>query len=327
MATTSENEQLKSSGIGQLKVHYYLRGGVHQIDALTRNKAEAEMLALLQDVAATLGVELKLQTRAYGKGGLLEFWELLGKSEKQITVIVAIIKLLFFLDNYLDHRTQEKQQIELHALNIKKLQLEIKKMEEEANEEKSKNPSSRNFDLDLEERPADLDFARALLSLKKITLRRSNFYQHLIDEPTLEAVGFASSHTSKQERIVKRKKFTNYIAECRTLDPWDCLNIQIELISPVLRPRAIRWRGIFENRIISFELEDAQFRNDVYAKKVQFTNGTTLTCDLRVFRIENEIGEAVIHNYVVTKVHQVIEPIVLDLNPQSQAQGELGLDQ
>ena len=327
MATTSENEQLKSSGIGQLKVHYYLRGGVHQIDALTRNKAEAEMLALLQDVATTLDIELKLQTRAYGRGGLLEFWELLGNSKEQIAVISLIIQTLLTIDTHIHQRKQEQQKIMLNKLNIKRLQLEIKKMEREAKDAESKKPPPRNLDLDLEDRPANLEYVRALLSSNKIARRRSNFYQHLINEPKLEAVGFAASHTSREERIVKRQKFTNYIAECRTLDPLDLLNIRIELISPVLRPRAIRWRGIFENRIISFELQDTQFRNDVDAKKVQFTNGTTLTCDLRVFRIENEIGEAVIHNYVVTKVHQVIEPRVLDLNPQSQAQGELGLDQ
>ncbi len=60
---------------GEFKVHYHLNGGVHRMDAVVRNRAEGELLALLKEVGAVLPFDEKkdcstsfqlLQNTSYG---------------------------------------------------------------------------------------------------------------------------------------------------------------------------------------------------------------------------------------------------------------------
>jgi hypothetical protein len=179
----------------------------------------------------------------------------------------------------------------------------------------------------LEDAPALLAYAQALLSSQKVARRRSNFYRQLISDSKVEAIGFAPSHSAREEWFVKRERFNDYVIDRLDLDPLDYHSVPIEVVSPVLRPQALKWRGLLDKRVISFELEDGQFRADVDAKRIQFKNGTILICDLLVLQKENEVGEVEISGYVVTKVHRVVEPN----EPQKPktyggSQGLLGLD-
>jgi hypothetical protein len=90
--------------------------------------------------------------------------------------------------------------------------------------------------------------------------------------------------------------------------------IPLEVVSPVLRSGAIKWRGIFEKKVVSFELQDHAFRSDVVSQNVQFQNGTTLICDFEVHQREDDTGDIEVAGYVVTKVHDVKTPQV----PQQQ---------
>lgn len=324
----SREPSFGSSGNGQFKVHYHLRGGIHQMDALARNKAEAETLALVLEVASILGVSLRLETRAYGEGGLQEFWQLLGQNKEQVAIISTVMGALLAAPFYRNRLTQSKQQVELNALNLEKLKLEIKEKERAAKDAESKAPSPKNFALDLEDAPELLDCAQALLSSQKVARRRSNFYRQLISDSKVEAIGFAASHSSHEEWFVKREQFNDYVIDRLDLDPLDYHSVPIEVVSPVLRPQALKWRGLLNKRIISFELEDGQFRADVDAKKIQFKNGTILICDLLALQKENEVGEVETSGYVVTKVHRVLEPNTpQEMETEGDPQGLLGLDE
>lgn len=208
----------ESSDDGQFKVHYHLRGGIHQMDALARNKAEAETLALVLEVASILGVPLRLETRAYGEGGLQEFWQLLGQNKEQVTLISTVVSALLAAPFYRNKLTQTKQQTELNALNLKKLKLEIKEKERAAKDAESKTPPPKNFALDLEDDPALLEYAQALLGSQKIARRRSNFYRQLISDSKVEAIGFAPSYSSQEEWFVKREQFNDYVIDRLDLD-------------------------------------------------------------------------------------------------------------
>lgn len=325
---TGRGQSFQSSGEGQFKVHYHLRGSVHQMDALARNKAEAEMLALVLEVASILGVPLRLETRAYGEGGLQEFWQLLGQNKEQVTLISTVVSALLAAPFYRNKLTQAKQQTEINALNIKKLKLEIKEKERGAGDAEPKAFPPKNFALELEDAPTPLEYAQALLTSQKVARRRSNFYRQASSDPKVDAIGFATSHHSQKEWIVKRDQFNDFVIDRLDLDPLNYPNVPIEVVSPVLRNQALKWRGLLDKRVISFELADSQFRADVEAKKIQFKNGTVLICDLLALQKENEVGEVETSGYVVKKVHRVIEPIAakepkIDGSPQ----GVLGLDE
>ncbi|MCY1551126.1 hypothetical protein D9M68_874360 [compost metagenome] len=66
----------------------------------------------------------------------------------------------------------------------------------------------------------------------------------------------------------------------------------------------MKWRGIFDKEVISFEITDTDFLGRVANKKVVFQNGTTLVCDLIVSFKENEVGDIVPHSFEAEKIHK-----------------------
>jgi hypothetical protein len=183
-----------------------------------------------------------------------------------------------------------------------------------------KRPGVNTQALPLEQPPTPKDVADALLARKKIARRRSNYYERLIENPKVEAVGFASTHhVSAPEQIVKRGQFSAYVFARIELESIVWPDVWIEVVSPVLRSGGLKWRGIFEKKIISFDLVDQEFRDRVTTKRVQFQNGTLLRCDIEVLQREDETGDTEISGYVVSAVREVWNrPSVseTDLDPQ-----------
>jgi len=78
----------------KLELHYYFPDSSHSIDAIIRNKCEAELLGLLEEAAGVLGIKLKIKSEALREGGLREFWKVLGENNTQITILLTIIAIL-----------------------------------------------------------------------------------------------------------------------------------------------------------------------------------------------------------------------------------------
>lgn len=309
---------------GQLKIHYYLPRESHEMDALVRNRCEGEILGLLKEVSRILGVAFKVDAVPPRIGGLEEHLLLVGEYKEQVLFIKDIVLALMTvgggLGGLLFAKTKLKhgsQQTTLNDLSIEKARLEIEKMRREAENTKGANDS-----LQLEGRPSANDVAVALLSRKKVMLKRSNFYREIVSYNRVEAVGFGSSHQKNTaEDVVPRNAFTDYIVEPEDLETEIYRKVEIEVVSPVLKTGSHNWRGIFQRKGISFEMADRDFRRSVTDQEVQFQNGTKMICDLEVHQRDNEVGEPEVTKRVVRKVHSVKhEP---KLNPD--AQGSLDL--
>lgn len=195
-------------------------------------------------------------------------------------------------------------------MNLKKFKLEIKEKEDAAAERAgNKIKEAKSEALALESPPTANEVAQALLTKKKVARRRSNYYEILLTDSKIEAVGFAPSHSNDfTELKVPRSDFSAFVIAQSELEPLVYERIPLEIVSPVLRSGLIKWRGIFDKRIVSFELQDQSFRNEVASQKVQFQNGTTLICDFEVHQREDDTGEVEVEGYVVTKVHEVVTP-------------------
>jgi hypothetical protein len=314
----------ESMSTGEFKIHYHLNGGAHRMDAIVRNRAEGELLALLKEVAAVLGLPVHVETHAYGEGGLVEYLDLVFQNKEQIATVIALLSPLLGVPLYFDKIKQSRQQTQLNELNIKKIKLEIKEKEDAATEpDGRRNQVWKNMALPLEKAPTANDIAQALLTRKKIARRRSNYYEALLTDSKIDAVGFAPSHNKNTaEKIVPRSDFGNFVIAKSNLEPLVYEGLLLEIVSPVLRSGSIKWRGIFEKKTVSFELQDDTFRADVVSQKVQFQNGTTLLCDFEVHQREDDTGEIEIAGYAVTKVHDVKTPQVFRKKP---AQEQLNL--
>lgn len=295
---------------GEFRVHYHLRGNLHRIDAATRNKAESELLALLKEVSSILDVPFHVETQAYGEGGVVEYLNLVFQHKDQIACVMAILSPLLGAPFYLAKIKQTKQQTLLNELNLKKLKLEILEKEHASADRSGKQAhEGDNKPLALEPPHAPEAVAQALLAKKKISRRRSNYYETMINDSQIESVGFAPTHQmGAAERIVRRSEFDAFVITRADLEPLIYRRISVEIVSPVLKSGSIKWRGIVDKKIISFDLQDEGFRQRVCGKEVQFQNGTTLVCDLEVLQREDEIGEVEVTGYAVTTVHEVKGP-------------------
>jgi len=293
---------------GEFRIHYHLANDKHQMDASVRNQCEAEVLLTVAEVARTLGIFCRLETRAYGQGGLQEFLTILGQNKDQIATLTTVLVPLFAFANWAVHiRGKHRltdQQIRLNELVIQKTRLELRRLERQDADEST----AATQPLALEPPPAPEEIALALIANKRIAVRRSNFYRKLLASDEITAVGFASAHAvNSPEFRVDRNKFGEYIVDVGDLEPTRLEKVKVEIISPVLRSGANKWRGLMDKRSFSFDLEDREFREAVLNRKVQFQNGTTLLCDMDVLLRENEQGEVETVGYVVTHVHEVVQ--------------------
>jgi hypothetical protein len=296
-------------GVGELKVHYHIAGGGHEMDALTRNKAEAELLALLQEFSSTIGAPFQIETKARAEGGVVELWNLVFLHKDHVVLAMSVLAPLLAAPFYRSRLKQSGQQTAMNELTIQKLRLELAEKEDAAVERAEKKRGVKTRALPFEQSPNPTEFADALLARKKIARRRSNYYERLIVDSKIQAVGFASTHhVNAQEQVVKRGQFSAYVFARVEVESVVYSDVWIEVVSPVLRSGGLKWRGVFEKQVISFDLQDHEFRDRVTTKRVQFQNGTLLRCDLEVLQREDETGDTEISGYVVSAVREVWNP-------------------
>lgn len=312
MTGVAQRSEPEIGGVGELKVHYQIFGGLHLIDAVTRNKAEAELLALLRELSSTIGVPFHVETKARGEGGVVEYWNFVFQHKEHIVFVMAVLgPLLSAVPFYRAKLRQSKQQTLMNELTIQKLKLELAEKEDAAAERAEKKAKAEvNDALPLEPPVAPEEIAKVLLAArKKIARRRSNYYELLIEDSRIEAVGFAASHRAgAQEHVVRRGQFRDYVVARADLAPLAYKRVPIEVVAPVLRSEGLKWRGVFDKKTIGFDLEDQAFRSRVASKQVQFQNGTVLICDLDVLQREDETGDTEVAGYVVSEVYEVRNP-------------------
>lgn len=156
------------SSADKLELHYYFNDDSHSMNAVVRNKCEAEVLAILIEIAETLSISMDISSEVVRAGGLRDFWKLLGKNNNQITVLLVIATIILsripMNDPEIDALEKEIKQltIEEKKLNIKKLKLELQDKTVQQVDKKVIGKVARHVDKNL-----------------KIVKRRSNLYSQL----------------------------------------------------------------------------------------------------------------------------------------------------
>lgn len=273
-------------------LHYYLQHGSHSMDAVVRNKCEREVLAVFFEVAKQLNVPISLETYAYSEGGLKELWKAMGKYNNQLTLIVAVLAIVFSRYPATDSELEALEK-EATRLEIEKTRLEIEKLKEDSPEKREHTQQAAEA------------IARDLQSNGKIAVRRSNYYKLLLDYHKVDSVGYSPRPTEPRqtpENIVPRQDFPRFILGSDKLPVETDDNALIEVLAPVLTDGNYHWRGYYSGKPISFAMLDPQFKASIVAKKVHFQNGTHLRCILNIHRKYDELGEVTITGYSVVTV-------------------------
>ncbi len=290
---------------GQFLVHFYLDDGSHQMDASVLHACEGHVLNLFHEVGKLLDVDFKIETRAHPEGGLQVWLTLVGKHAVALGLIASTVAGVLATGKWMIYdRPLTLQQQEINELTLQKMRLELKKMEAEA---ETKAPDTNaTKPLDLEPAPTVLDILPALEEKRKVVRLRSKFYESLMEEQRAHAVGFASLHKplNGNELVVSRNQFNSFVLGPIDVPPHTYKRVQVEVISPVLTRKQLKWRGIFENEVVRFDITDEDFLSRVANKRIAFQNGTTLVCDLTVSFKENEVGETVPQAFEVSRIYR-----------------------
>ena len=308
--TITELESLESN---ILQLHYYLEKDSHSMNAMVLNKAESELLKILNEISRILDVDLLIETQALEEGGVRAIYKFITKKEyrTKATVIGGFLATIAgtVIGNVVsDKLTKDPEMEQLQKtetrLNIQKLKKELKETESTKNEDEEnkldtlkKLSTTENID----------KVANYISDSNRIKVFKSNFYSAVKNERKITKIStqiLDNDHNPiSKEIVVTKEKFAELILENTNLEDDYEGNISIEIVAPVLKGNSLRWKGIQKGENITFSLKDKNFKNLIEAKNLKFTNGTKIICDLETKRKINKDGEII---YGTKSVYDVV---------------------
>ncbi|MFN3899924.1 MAG: hypothetical protein ACK4ML_06115 [Alishewanella aestuarii] len=290
----------------KFEIHYHLLNKSHSMNALVKNKCEAEFLAVANEVAEILGVQLVWESQALEQGGIREIWAALGSNNSQIALIISVLALIWSMVPQTDQELIDLQKEETR-LSIEQKRLEIEKLKKEL----EKGAPSKDA-LEIASKIANDSY--------KVVTRRSNFYRSISGCEKVYQVGFSSldidNRHLEDERIVESSDFKKFVVTSNELKPLEIKSARIEIVSPVLKEGKAKWKGIYQGEHISFSMDDREFKSAVLSRQISFKNGSEIVCVLLVHKKIDELGEVVTSGYSVDVVLENIESGLPNETPQ-----------
>lgn len=253
-----------------LELHYYFDDGSHEIDAVVRNKCEAELLGIILEAASILEIDTTLIKDAYREGGFRDILKAVGRNQGQITILLLIIQILISTAPLFSSENKELE-MEERRLSIEEKKLNIEKLKQEIESGNSKQEA--------------IDRAASAVGANlKIIKRKSNFYSYVEEYRKVDKIGIAILDEDRRpiidEKSVLRADFRKYILGTNRLRSEEDEAAVIEIISPVLKEGRYKWKGVYNGNPISFEMQDHAFRDSVLLENIPFQHGTKIVCVL-----------------------------------------------
>jgi len=189
----------------KFEIHYYLTGGAHSMNAVLRNNAEKEFLALAQELIEIFDLDLFIEAEAWETGGLKNYW-VFKNPLGTVTAIMAGGTLIVQILSYIHTVTPDQDTKDNMLLENAKFCLEIKEL--------LKNAPGENINEEVIKK-----CAISLNNNSKITARRSNFYKNAAHVNNLEKIGFTAlddkSTPISEEKSVLASDFVKFIMSLR----------------------------------------------------------------------------------------------------------------
>ncbi len=330
-----------------LEVHYYLKNGLHSMDALVRNRCEAEFLGAVAYIAQSLGAELRFEATAPTEGGFRDIWSVLfSKDNRAVSVPTATTILSLLITQAVaiwnappkPDKELERQQIEINRLAIEhsrlenqRSALEVKKLQRELDAALSASspltassptvvaPAQSSNDVPLPPAKAGgiLPATRAEsvsnhLSLQtdpKVNKRRSTFYKQLLTYDRVTAVGYRwlPDDQTPTEEHIVPRSEFTSFMLQTDLLEPEVTEAVVEIVSPVITEGDMRWKGRWNGQAISFAMGDKAFKDGVFHKQVAFQHGDSIRCVLETERKLDEGGNPKVSGYRVLTVLEKID--------------------
>jgi len=283
-----------------LELHYWFNDNSHTMNAFVQNKCELEFLGIINEIATTLVAEIIIETEPFGDGGLIRWFRIKTKlNEKSSVLKVAIVTAL-------------ATAILVTPLNTVVTKATEKLIEKAFEDEEKTNRATEKEKLELEELKLNVELKRQLLHKNTvISKKKSNFYEILDTYPKVTQVSIAIQDKDKkrvsEENFVRKENFKEFILVTDKLEPDYIDNAIIEIISPVLKKGDYKWRGIYNGETVSFTMNSNEFKTLVQTGKIEFKNGSSINCLLKIDKKMNNEGIEQISNYTIKRVNNYFE--------------------
>lgn len=298
--------------IDLLQLHFYLNDQSHSMDAVLLNKLESDFLKISKEISKLINCKVEIESQAKKEGGLSSIFKFLAEAENiQYTIsICAFVSTIIgnVLTNVISDKL--KNDPETKKLEKEKLSLEIEKLKSELLQTGNKEQQTE-IEIEINDELIDKIISKVLES-QKLKIYRSNFYKNLSNIKKVSKVSTQILNTQSipllEEQIITRKHFKDFIIREEIIEPKYLENIELEIVSPVLKNKKISWRANYEGGMISFSLKDDSFKKLIINKGLNFNNGTKLLCDLEIKMKMKDDGELKETSKTVYNVTQIIYP-------------------
>ena len=283
------------------------------MNAMVLNKAESELLKILNEISRILDVDLIIETQALEEGGVKAIYKFITKKEYRTKALVIGGFVAGIAGNVIanvisDKLTKDPEMEELQKIETR---LNIQKLKKELKETESANSQDEEKELDTLKKLSTSEninkVANYISDSNRIKVFKSNFYSAVKNERKVTKIStqiLDNEHNPvSKEIVIPKVKFAELILENTNLEDDYESNIAIEIVAPVLKGNSLRWKGIYKGENITFSLKDKNFKNLVEAKNLKFTNGTKIICDLETKRKMNKDGEII---YGTKSVYDVV---------------------
>lgn len=274
-----------------IEFHYFVANEKHSMDAKLLNECNKDVLQIIDFLLKEFGYDIKIETLALSEGGVRQIWKLLGKNGVQLQVILGIITLLMVLV------PQKKELSDLEKTNIvlqnKKLELEIKKLQSE---------------VEFKEILKDEEVIEISNTIE-VDTNRSKFYKKLDNNPEIEKIEINIQDENYRPIFthqISRNQFVDYVLISEDLPDEIDDNAEIHIIAPILINRKYKWKGLYNNDVIDFYVNDSSFKDDINECNIAFQAGTKIEGKLATRRKFEENGSIKITSYALDEVYSVV---------------------
>jgi len=269
----------------KIELHYWFKDDTHLMDAFVQNKCEYELLGIIKEISVAFNIDISIETEPIGEGGLRRWFRVTTKEENKKAIITTAILTAILttvlttpLQKTIEHVIDKAfEDTEKNLLEKEKIKLEIEKLGLE--KEVLKQELTLN--------------AQKIDNNNVIKKKKSNFYEALENYPKIDKVTFVlideNSNEIKDGKNVLKQEFKTFILVTNDLEPVPIDNVEIEIISPVLKKGKYKWMGLYNGQPTLFSMKSKEFKQSVQNGEVQFKNGTTIDCAIEVKKkIDNE---------------------------------------
>lgn len=304
-----------------LQLHYYLSKHSHSMDAKIYNKVESELLKIIDEVARILDLEISIEIQALEEGGIKAIYKFLNKKKNKRNIVIIGAFFAGIVGTIMSDVISEriKSNPEMEKLKKEKIELEIKKLKKDLGSDKELDFLENKHEEIIINKEFIDSLAIYISEINKVKISKSKFYEFLLKEGKVEKIStqeLDSNFKPKSiEKIVTRKDFRLFVINQAEIDSDYKYNVELEIISPVLKRSKLNWRALLNGEQITFSLKDENFKNLIANKSLQFSNGTKIVCELETKQKMDDEGKISPSGRMVYNVTKIIytDGITIDL--------------